>query len=90
MGRKNVSAIIQRNTLINSRRRCAVCYGLFRDENVKTGQIAHVDGDNTNNSPENLLFLCLTHHDLYDTKTSQSKNITQKELEFLEMSYMKI
>lgn len=82
MGRKNISAIIQRNTLINSRRRCAVCYGLFRDKNIKTGQIAHIDGNNANNSPENLLFLCLIHHDIYDTKTSQSKNITKEELEY--------
>ncbi|MGF1619286.1 MAG: hypothetical protein ACFCUR_01585 [Rhodomicrobiaceae bacterium] len=44
------------------------------------GQIAHVDQDSSNNSEDNLVFLCLTHHDQYDSKTSQSKNFTKKEL----------
>ena len=29
---------------------------------------------------ENLAFLCFEHHDEYDSKTSQSKNITPGEL----------
>jgi hypothetical protein len=63
-----------------SRRRCALCYGLNRDTKIKSGQIAHIDRNNENNSQENLCFLCFEHHDEYDSKTSQRKNFSQEEL----------
>ena len=47
---------------------------------MKTGQIAHLDGDRSNSSVDNLAFLCLVHHDQYDSRTSQSKNLTIEEV----------
>lgn len=46
----------------------------------KHGQIAHIDRNRANNGESNLAFLCLPHHDEYDSRTSQSKGITQAEL----------
>jgi hypothetical protein len=62
------------------RRRCCMCYSLNRDNRLKQGQIAHIDRINTNSNIDNLVFLCLEHHDDYDTKRSQSKNYTPMEL----------
>jgi hypothetical protein len=47
----------------------------------KLGQIAHLDHNNSNNDPDNLAFLCLPHHDEYDTRTSQSKGWTIEEVQ---------
>jgi hypothetical protein len=47
---------------------------------IKDGQIAHVDRDASNSRIENLAFLCLQHHDQYDTRRSQSKGFTEAEL----------
>ena len=74
--RKKIPLDIEANVLTTSRRRCCICYGLHRDLNIKQGQIAHLDRDNTNNDFDNLAFLCFEHHDKYDSTTSQSKNFT--------------
>ena len=58
-----------------SRRRCCICYGLDRDDGRKPGQIAHLDRNPSNAKLENLAWLCLPHHDEYDSKTSQSKSL---------------
>src|SRR5438876_10253424 len=50
------------------------------DQCVKSGQIAHLDHDNTNNDQDNVAFLCLTHHDQYDSTTSQSKGLRKSEV----------
>jgi hypothetical protein len=65
---------------VKSRRRCCACFGLNKDDSVKTGHIAHLDQDSANNSEANLAFLCLPHHDQYDRATGQSKNLTKKEI----------
>ena len=62
------------------RRRCCVCSGLNRDLSIKAGQIAHLDGRRDNNDLDNLAFLCLEHHDLYDSRSSQSKGLTYREI----------
>jgi len=62
------------------RRRCCVCFSLNGDGDVKSGQIAHLDRDPSNNSLGNLVFLCFAHHDQYDSKTSQAKNLTAGEV----------
>lgn len=80
MARKPVPKDVQAGVLLASRRRCCICFGLNRDTSLKTGQIAHVDRNSNNNSQDNLVFLCLTHHDAYDSRASQSKNITEQEL----------
>ncbi len=66
--------------LFKSRRICALCYGLNQDTVPKKGQIAHIDEDSSNASLDNLVYLCLRHHDEYDSTTSQSKGITEQEL----------
>jgi hypothetical protein len=66
--------------LVRSRRRCCLCYGLDGDLSEKKGQIAHLDGDRSNNDWDNLAFLCFRHHDRYDSRTSQSKGLTIREV----------
>lgn len=78
--RTRVPNSTQAEVLVQSRRRCCVCFGLNRDSAVKKGQIAHLDGNRENNRIENLAFLCLNHHDEFDTRTSQSKGLTLKEV----------
>jgi hypothetical protein len=66
--------------LIDSRRRCLFCFGIRGDFGEKKGQIAHIDGDRSNSANENLAFLCMDHHDQYDSKTSTSKSLKRNEL----------
>jgi hypothetical protein len=46
----------------------------------KHGQIAHLDQRRGNAVEDNLAFLCLFHHSIYDSKTSQHKNYTLTEV----------
>lgn len=62
------------------RRRCCMCFSLDRDTRQKNGQIAHIDRVSSNSSIDNLAYLCLEHHNAYDSKMSQSKNYTPHEL----------
>jgi DNA-binding transcriptional ArsR family regulator len=78
--RKKTNPETEAAVLTRSRRRCCICFGLHRDVEVKAGQIAHLDGDRSNGSEDNLAFLCLVHHDEYDSRTSQSKNLTIDEV----------
>jgi len=78
--RKRIPEETVAELLVCSRRRCCLCYGLDRDLTEKQGQIAHLDGDRSNNDPDNLAFLCLRHHDRYDSRTSQSKGLTVGEV----------
>jgi len=66
---------VNTDILLRSGRRCCLCFGLKNDHTEKKGQIAHLDHDPSNNEPDNLAFLCLDHHDEYDSKTSQSKSL---------------
>jgi hypothetical protein len=68
------------DVLLRSRRRCCVCFALSGDSTPKRGQIAHLDRDASNNVTENLAFLCLEHHDEYDSRTRQSKSMTEREV----------
>jgi hypothetical protein len=54
---------------------------LSREDSVKKGQIAHLDGNRDNNGFENLAFLCFEHHDEFDSSTSQSKGLQKAEVE---------
>jgi len=47
--------------------------------NEKEGQIAHLDHSCANSSEDNLAYLCLKHHSLYDSHTSQHRNYTIQE-----------
>ena len=66
--------------LDKSRRRCALCFHINGDQTEKHGQIAHLDENPSNSIEENLVFLCLPHHSVYDSTTSQHKNYTVAEV----------
>jgi hypothetical protein len=72
--RKPTPRAIELAVLNRSRRRCALCFYLHNDTREKHGQIAHLDQDPLNFAKDNLAFMCLEHHSLYDSKTSQHKN----------------
>ncbi len=80
MSRKHVSQEIRAEVMIRSRRRCAMCFGLHRDCAEKRGQVAHIDRDSENDHIQNLIYLCLFHHDAYDTSTKQSAGFTPSEV----------
>ena len=78
--RKHTPKAIEKEVLIASRRRCCLCFFLKdRDEDQK-GQIAHLNHDPSDPSFDNLVWLCLEHHDEYDSKTSQSKGFIIDEV----------
>jgi hypothetical protein len=78
--RKRIPSQIETEVITQSRRRCCICFGLNQNDGEKKGQIAHLDGNPNNNSAANLAWLCLEHHDVYDGRTSQSKNLTEQEV----------
>lgn len=78
--RARISDDALRRVLTESKRRCAFCYGLDGDYSEKSGQVAHIDRDSSNSKFSNLAWLCLDHHDQYDSRTSQSKGLTKLEL----------
>jgi hypothetical protein len=81
MSRRKPTGTAEQEVLIASRRRCALCFGLRGELSEKLqGQLAHVDRDHSNSVADNLCYLCLLHHDAYDTKSTQSKNLTEGEL----------
>lgn len=78
--RKKIPSSIEADVLEKSGRRCCLCYVLDRDYEEKGGQIAHLDGNRNNNAITNLAFLCLPHHNVFDSTTSQSKNYSTAEV----------
>jgi hypothetical protein len=80
MTRNPVPKDIQDQVVLLSRRRCCICFGLNADLELKQGQIAHLDHNNTNFDMDNVAFLCLPHHDQYDSTTSQSKGLREGEV----------
>jgi hypothetical protein len=59
-----------------------MCYGLNGDLNIKHGQLAHLDQDRRNPSPENLVFLCQDCHAQYDTKSNRVQGYTPEEVRY--------
>ncbi|WP_145278825.1 hypothetical protein [Pseudomonas sp. URMO17WK12:I11] len=80
MTRKAITPVVQADVVIKSRRRCALCVFLDGNDSERPGQIAHLNGDHSDNRFENLAWLCLEHHDKFDSKTSQTKNYTKIEV----------
>ena len=78
--RKKVSMVISNDVLVKSRRRCCLCYVLKGDKDTKDGQIAHIDRNPANNAIDNLVYLCLDHHNQYDSVPSQSKRLSSAEV----------
>ncbi|WP_437954415.1 hypothetical protein WME76_22740 [Sorangium sp. So ce119] len=82
MSRVPITADIQELVLTKSARRCAFCFGFEGSLQRKPGQLAHIDRNHGNSTESNLAFLCLEHHDEYDTMRSQSKGVTERELRY--------
>jgi hypothetical protein len=80
MDRKPIPAEVETVVLLKSARRCPLCFHLNVDLAEKIGQIAHLDRNPSNSAEDNLAFLCLDHHTLFDSKTSQHKNYTIHEV----------
>lgn len=89
MRRKAIPKQTETNVLLSTRRRCCICFGLNHDAGIKNGQIAHLDHNNLNNLEANLAFLCLDHHDEYDSKSSQKKGLTIGEVKFFREELIK-
>lgn len=66
--------------LLKSKRRCCLCVYLKGDRSQKRLQIAHIDHDPNNCDCDNLVPLCLDHHDEYDSITRLSKKLTDTEV----------
>ena len=81
MKRKPTPRTIAHAVFTKSRRRCALCYYWDGDGSWKKGHLAHIDRDPSRNAEENLAFLCLEHHDTYDSKSRQTKGILPDELQ---------
>ena len=78
--RKKVPLQPETDVLTNSRRKCCMCFWLNSDMEVKRGQIAHLDDDRDNNELDNLAWLCIPHHDEYDSTPRQSKGFKINEV----------
>jgi hypothetical protein len=59
-----------------------LCFGLKADIEQKDGQIAHLDRNRSNTRLDNLAWLCLPHHDDYDSIRRQTKRWTAEEAKF--------
>lgn len=62
------------------RRRCCMCFGLRQSLAEVEGQLAHLDGDRTNTTLENLAYLCLPCHGKFDTKNNRTQGFTVLEI----------
>ncbi|MFN5950133.1 MAG: hypothetical protein ACK5ZC_09305 [Pirellulaceae bacterium] len=80
VARKPIPESTQVCVLLKSRRRCCLCFGLNGTDEVKKGQLAHLDGNNENFTEDNLAFLCFEHHDEYDSIPRLSKGLREKEV----------
>jgi hypothetical protein len=78
--RRFVSKALETEVLMACRRRCCLCVFLADRQDVRKGQLAHLNRDPADARFENLVWLCLEHHDEYDSRTSQSKGLTQAEV----------
>lgn len=78
--RKKTPDDIEAEVLMKSARRCTLCFYLKGSLKKKHGQIAHLNGNRANYGMDNLAFMCLKHHSIFDSTTSQHKNYTLKEV----------
>lgn len=82
MARSKIPKKVETEVLTLSKRRCSLCVGVDGNYSPQLGQIAHLDQDNSNNTFDNLAWMCLDHHTVYDSKTSQNKNFTLEEVKY--------
>lgn len=89
--RKPLLKSVETDVLLASRRRCSLCVFLEHRDTPRKGQIAHLNGNASDRRFENLVYLCLEHHDEYDSRSSQSKGYTADELRsYRDKLYMQI
>jgi hypothetical protein len=88
--RKKTLPDVEITVLANSARRCTLCFHLKGDLTEKLGQIAHLDQDRSHRAEDNLSWMCLEHHSLYDSKTKQHKNYTILEVKAARAKLYKI
>jgi hypothetical protein len=79
MPRKATPKQTETNVITKSGRRCCFCFALDGDPTEKHGQIAHLDRNPENDAEDNLAWLCLMHHALYDSTSRQHKGYTPLE-----------
>jgi hypothetical protein len=65
---------------VRSRRRCCLCVFLEERDETRPGQIAHLNREPSDSRFDNLVFLCLEHHNEYDGRPSQSKAFLPEEV----------
>lgn len=86
--RRRPKRSIEKDVVVSSRRRCCLCVFLLDRTDPRKGQIAHLNHDRSDSTFENLVYLCLEHHDEYDSQTSQSKGFLLEEvLEYRDRLY---
>ena len=78
--RRPPSKSVEADLLLASRRRCCLCVFLENDLRDRRGQVAHLNRDASDSRVANLVWLCLEHHDEFDSKPSQSKGLTIDEV----------
>jgi hypothetical protein len=78
--RREFSAAVKGKVAARCQRRCALCFVFKGKAKPRKGQFAHVDRDHSNSSEGNCAFLCLSHHDSYDSVPSQGARIMPNEL----------
>jgi len=84
------SKSVEKDVLTASRRRCCLCVFLSDRHDQRRGQIAHLNRDPSDTRFENLVYLCLEHHDEYDSRPSQSKGFSPDEVrEYRDRLYKK-
>ena len=78
--RQAIHKDVETRILVASRRRCCLCYFVKHIKTERKGQIAHLSGDPSHTSFDDLVFLCLEHHDEFDGRTRQAKGLTEHEV----------
>jgi hypothetical protein len=78
--RKTLSPRLEAEVLTRCRRKCCLCVFLENRDAVRRGQIAHLNRRRDDDRFDNLVWLCLDHHDEYDSRSSQSKGLTEAEV----------
>ncbi|MFO8164525.1 MAG: HNH endonuclease signature motif containing protein [Desulfatiglandales bacterium] len=73
--RRKIPNSVEAKILVANRHLCCICH-----EEGKNVHIHHIDGNPSNNDPENLCVLCLHHHDKVHSKSGLGKTIKADHL----------
>jgi hypothetical protein len=78
--RKPATKVVEADVVLRCRRRCCLCFFLDGVKERRRGQIAHLNRNRSDTRFDNLVFLCMDHHDEYDSRPSQSKGLIEAEV----------